>query len=295
MNTQRPFRFGVNMVLAESRRDWVRKCRRVEELGFDVLGVADHLGMPAPFPAMAVAAEATERVRLTTFVLNTPFYNPVLLAREVAGLDQLTDGRVELGLGAGYVKAEFEQAGIPFESGGRRVAHLERTATTLRRLFADPDHRPRPAQPAGPPLLIAGWGDRLLRVAAAHARIIGFTGAAAARDGGPLLLAGERQLGERVDFVRGALGERASEVELNLLIQRVAGDGAAATELFETYRPAMVAEAAVDPRSVPTLLAGSPEAAAERLHELRERFGISYFTVLEDSMEAFTPILARAR
>ncbi|BCK66317.1 hypothetical protein Srufu_002700 [Streptomyces libani subsp. rufus] len=111
MPLQRPFRFGVNMFVPGSRREWSAKCRRAEELGFDVVGVADHLEFSAPFPAMVLAAEATERVRLSTFVLNTPFYNPVLLARDVASTDQFIDGRMELGLGAGYVKAEFDTAG----------------------------------------------------------------------------------------------------------------------------------------------------------------------------------------
>jgi len=282
------------MLVAQSRTEWVRKCRRAEELGFDVLGVADHLGMPAPFPAMTIAAEVTERPRLTTFVLNAPFYNPVLLAREVAAVDCFTEGRVELGLGAGYVKEEFDEAGIVFESGGKRVDHVERTAVTLRRLFADPEYRPQPAQPSGPPLLIAGWGDRLLSVAARHADIIAFTGAGAGADGGPLLLSGAKTMGERVAYVRDALGDRAEEVEFNLLLQKVAGaDDAAA--LLEYFRPAFAEDAAENPADVPTLLTGSPEAAADRLRDMRERFGISYFTVLEDSMEVFAPILALLR
>lgn len=294
MTTPRAFRFGVNMFVAQSRTEWIGKCRRAEELGFDVLGVADHLGMPAPFPAMTIAAEATERPRLTTFVLNAAFYNPVLLAREAAAVDRFTDGRVELGLGAGYVKEEFEEAGITFESGGKRVDHVEHTARTLRRLFADPGYRPRPAQPSGPPLLIAGWGDRLLSVAARHADIVGFTGAGAATDGGPMLLAGAKKMAERIGYVRDALGERADQVEFNLLLQKVVGPQESAAVL-ESYRPAFTEEAAGDPDDVPTLLIGSPEAAADRLRELRERFGISYFTVLEDSMEAFAPTLALLR
>ncbi len=278
------------MFVASSRAEWIGKCRRAEELGFDVLGVADHLGMPAPFPAMTLAAEATERPRLTTFVLNAAFYNPVLLAREVAAVDGFTDGRVELGLGAGYVKEEFDEAGIAFESGGKRVEHVERTAVTLRRLFADPEYRPRPAQPSGPPLLIAGWGDRLLSVAARHADIVGFTGAQSATAAGPLLLAGAEKMADRVAYVRAALGDRADRVEYNLLLQKVVGPEESAA-LLETYRPAFTEEAAANPADIPTLLTGSPEAAADRLRELRERFGISYFTVLEDSMEAFAPIL----
>ncbi len=282
------------MIVAQSRTEWIGKCRRAEELGFDVLGVADHLGMPAPFPAMTIAAEATERPRLTTFVLNAAFYNPVLLAREAAAVDRFTDGRVGLGLGAGYVKEEFEEAGIAFESGGKRVEHVEHTVRTLRRLFADPEYRPQPAQPSGPPLLIAGWGDRLLSVAARHADIVAFTGAGAAADGGPMLLAGAKKLSERVGYVRDALGDRADQVEYNLLLQKVVGREESAT-LLESYRPAFTEEAAADPHDVPTLLIGSPETAADRLRELRERFGISYFTVLEDSMEAFAPTLALLR
>lgn len=141
------FRFGVALGATTSRAAWVERCRRAEELGFDVIGVPDHLGMLAPFPAMMLAAEATERVRLNTFVLNAPFYSPALLAREAATVDLLTDGRVELGLGAGYAAAEFERAGIPFPSARERVDLLDATAAALRAAFADPQHTPRPAQP----------------------------------------------------------------------------------------------------------------------------------------------------
>ncbi|WP_067836747.1 LLM class F420-dependent oxidoreductase [Nocardia lijiangensis] len=294
MTAQRPFRFGVNMVVPESRSRWIEKCRRAEELGFDVVGVADHLGLPAPFPAMIVAAEATERVRLNTFVLNTAFYNPVLLARDAAGADQLTDGRVELGLGAGYVRAEFDAAGIPFQSGGKRVRHLEHTVATLRRLFADPDYQPRPAQPSGPPLLLAGWGDRLLKLAAEQADIIAFAGGGAVTPGGPVQLGDEDTTAERVAYVDGLLGDRAGEVELNLLLQRVVSR-TEWTALADAYAPALPPTAADYPERIPTLLIGSPDEGADRIRELRERFGFSYFTVLEGSMEQFGSIMERLR
>ncbi|WP_431951839.1 LLM class F420-dependent oxidoreductase [Nocardia lijiangensis] len=294
MTAQRPFRFGVNMVVPESRSRWIEKSRRAEELGFDVVGVADHLGLPAPFPAMIVAAEATDRVRLNTFVLNTAFYNPVLLARDAAGADQLTDGRVELGLGAGYVRAEFDTAGIPFQSGGKRVRHLEHTVTTLRRLFADPDYLPRPAQPSGPPLLLAGWGDRLLKLAAEQADIIAFAGGGAVTPGGPVQLADEDTTAERVAYVDGLLGDRAGEVERNLLLQRVVSR-TEWTALADAYAPALPPSAADHPERIPTLLIGSPDEGADRIRELRERFGFSYFTVLEGSMEQFGSIIERLR
>ncbi len=282
------------MVVPESRSRWIEKSRRAEELGFDVVGVADHLGLPAPFPAMIVAAEATDRVRLNTFVLNTAFYNPVLLARDAAGADQLTDGRVELGLGAGYVRAEFDTAGIPFQSGGKRVRHLEHTVTTLRRLFADPDYLPRPAQPSGPPLLLAGWGDRLLKLAAEQADIIAFAGGGAVTPGGPVQLADEDTTAERVAYVDGLLGDRAGEVERNLLLQRVVSR-TEWTALADAYAPALPPSAADHPERIPTLLIGSPDEGADRIRELRERFGFSYFTVLEGSMEQFGSIIERLR
>ncbi|MGA4876743.1 LLM class F420-dependent oxidoreductase [Streptomyces lydicamycinicus] len=293
MPLQRPFRFGVNMFVPGSRREWSAKCRRAEELGFDVVGVADHLGFPAPFPAMVLAAEATERVRLTTFVLNTPFYNPALLARDVASTDQFVDGRMELGLGAGYVKAEFDTAEIPFPSGGKRVEQLERTVTTLRRLFADTEYRPRPAQPSGPPLLIAGWGDRLLRLAATHADIIAFPGGWASTTGDELHLAGVAQMEERVAYVRDLLGDRADAVELNILVQQVIppAERSAMPDRFAPLPP----DAAHSPEELPSVLIGTPAEMAQQLKERRERYGFTYFTVMEYNMENFAPVIDALR
>ncbi|MEU7767498.1 LLM class F420-dependent oxidoreductase [Nocardia sp. NPDC049190] len=294
MTAQRSFRFGVNMLVPESRSKWIEKCRRAEELGFDVIGVADHLGLPAPFPAMILAAEATERVRLTTFVLNTPFYNPALLARDVAGADQFTDGRIELGLGAGYVQAEFETAGIPFDSGRKRVEHLADTVVTLRRLFADPEYQPQPAQPYGPPLLIGGWGDRLLRVAAEHADIIAFTGAAAARNGAPLQMAGLAEIEERVAYVRELLGPRIDRVEFNILVQRVVPPAERA-DVLEIFGPALPPDVADTPEAHPLLLMGTPQEMADHVRDRRDRYGITYVTVLEDSMDKFAPVIQLLR
>lgn len=242
---------------------------------------------------MVLAAEMTERVRLSTFVLNTPFYNPVLLARDVASTDQFVDGRLELGLGAGYVKAEFDAAEIPFPSGGRRVEQLERTVTTLRRLFADTKYQPRPAQPSGPPLLIAGWGDRLLRLAAAHADIIAFPGGWASPTGDELHLAGVAQTEERVAYVRGLLCDRADAVELNLLVQQVVPPAERATvpDRFEPLPPG----AEHSPEELPSVLIGTPAEMAQQLKERRERYGFTYFTVMEYNMENFAPVIAALR
>jgi probable F420-dependent oxidoreductase len=292
--SRRKFRFGVTLLAPATRAEWAEKCRRAEELGYDVVGVADHLGLPAPFPALILAAEATERVRLTTFVLNVPFYNPVLLARDVATADQFTDGRVELGLGAGYVQAEFESAGIAFESGGKRVERLATTAETLRRLFADPEYQPRPAQPAGPPLVIAGWGDRLLRVAAEHADIVALPGAAPAYNGGPLQLLGPAATDGRIAFLRELLGPRIEDVELNILLQRVVPPSERA-EALERYGPHLPSDVAEHPEELPALLIGTPKEMARQLEQRRERFGFSYVTVLETSMEQLAPVIELLR
>ncbi|WP_040808388.1 LLM class F420-dependent oxidoreductase [Nocardia concava] len=284
-----PFRFGVNLTAPSSRTDWIEKCRRAEALGYDVIGVPDHLGLPAPFPALMLAADVTERPRLNTFVLNTPFYNPVLLARDVAGLDQLTDGRVELGLGSGYVQAEFEAAGMPFPSPGQRVTHLEQTVTTLRRLFADPEYKPRPAQPDGPPLLLAGWGERALRLAAEHADIVAFTGASSA-DSGKLTLADADATEKKTDYVRGLLGNRDGSVEFNLLVQGIAApEEREATMAYLTEHLPFGFDGAVE--DLPVILLGTAEQMAEALRERRERFGFNYITVLEHNMGKLAPII----
>jgi probable F420-dependent oxidoreductase len=283
------FRFGVNMVSSGSRDEWVEKCRRAEALGYDVIGIPDHLGLPAPFPAMMLAAEATERVRLNTFVLNVPFYNPALLARDVATVDQLSGGRVELGLGAGYVEAEFATAGIPFPSGGRRVDRVAETAATLKRLYADADYRPRPAQAGGPPLLIAGWGERMLRVAAEHADIVAVTGAGTTGNG-QLTLAGPSEVAGRMAYLRRLLGDRVDTVELNLLIQALVAPG----ERDETRRrlaPHLPVHNTDPLEEFITLLVGTPEQMADRLRERRETYGINYITVLEPNMETFAPLI----
>ncbi|GLY67458.1 LLM class F420-dependent oxidoreductase [Amycolatopsis taiwanensis] len=287
-------RVGVNMTVPSSRAEWVDKCRKAEDLGFDVIGVADHLGMHAPFPAIVLAGEVTERVRLNTFVLNVPFYNAALLARDVATTDQFVDGRLELGLGAGYVKAEFDAAGLPFPSAGERIDHLERTIAELRRLYADPGYKPQPARPGGPPLLVGGWGRRTLGVAAKHADVIAFTGAAPDREGNMAGLAGADEFKNRVEFVRAELGERADDVELNVLVQYVAvtEDRMGVLEQLRQYGPTLTLDQLGE---LPTLLVGTPEQIAEQLQENKERFGLNYVTVLEPSLDAFAQVIARLR
>ena len=287
------FRFGVNMVVPDSRAAWVDKCRKAEDLGYDVVAAADHLGMAPPFPALVLAAEVTERVRLSTFVLNVPFYNPVLLARDVTGTDQFTEGRLELGLGAGYVKEEFEAAGLPFPSARDRVDHLEHTIKELKRLYADPEHKPAPAQRPGPPLLIGGRGDRVLTLAAEHADIIAFTGTRKVPDGAALVPALAEDIEERTRFVRDRLGGRDAEFNLLLQYVEVTDDPRKVYDYVSNrvggaLTPDQVAE-------TPIIFAGTADQIAEQVIGARERFGISYFMVLESHLEVFAPVLELLR
>lgn len=282
MPMPRPFRFGVNLLTPASAGEWRAKCRRAEELGYDVVLVPDHLGMPAPFPALVAAAEATVRPRLGTFVLNAGFWNPVLLAREVATTAALTGGRLELGLGTGYVQAEHDRAGLPFGSPRARVDHLRRTVEELLK-----------SDGAGVPLLIGGNGDRMLRLTAEHADIAAFTGArlVPGNTEGRLDPVTAGELDERVARYEELAANRAEAAERNLLIQIVAvtDDPAAALGPLLERRPELTLEQAL---ALPTVLVGTLEQVAGRVRGLRERYGFSYLAVLEPSMEAFAPVLA---
>jgi probable F420-dependent oxidoreductase len=140
------FRFSFNILAVDSREKFVETCRQGERYGYDTVFAADHLGYEAPFPVLVAAAAVTERLKVGTLVLNVPFWNPALLAREAATADVLTDGRLELGLGAGHMKWEFEEAGIPWEPFAKRADRLEATIRELGRLFAADGHPQQAAQ-----------------------------------------------------------------------------------------------------------------------------------------------------
>jgi probable F420-dependent oxidoreductase len=288
----RPFRFGVNLLNPTSAEEWRAKCRRAERLGYDVILVPDHLGMPAPFPALVAAAEATERPRVGTFVLNAGFWNPALLAREVATTDALTDGRLELGLGTGYVPAEHERAGLPWGSPRERVDHLARTIAELRRLLASEEHQPRPAQRTVP-LLVGANGDRMLGVTAEHADIAAFTGARPGA-GGTLEALTAEELDERVGRYREFASGREEPAELNLLIQIVefTEDRGAAVRPWLGHIPHLSEEQVL---RLPLVLVGTLDEIVDQVLAQRKRYGFTYLTVLEPNMEAFARVIEALR
>jgi probable F420-dependent oxidoreductase len=304
----RDFRFSFNIFGIASREDLQVVCRRAESAGFDTVFAADHLGAPAPFPVLVAAADATERMRVGTLVLNAPFWNPALLAREVASTDILTDGRLEVGLGAGHMKWEFDAAGIPWASFGERVHTLEKTIIELRRFFSTDlaelpgGTAPRPMQRigfegSGPPLIVGGTGDRVLTVAARHADIIGVAGAyqVAGKPPGTFRLATAAETDERLRFVRERAGERSDRIEWHVLVQAVVPTldrRAAAADMISRFGTEMSVDEALES---PYLLIGSTEQMAEQLLANRERYGFSYVTVHEPFREAFEPVVERLR
>jgi probable F420-dependent oxidoreductase len=272
-----------------SAAEWRAKCRRAEQLGYDVILVPDHLGMPAPFPSLVAAAEATVRPRLGTFVLNAGFWNPALLAREVATTDALTGGRLELGLGTGYVPAEHEKAGLPWGSAGERVDHLLRTVQELDRLLGSEEHEPRPVQRPRVPLLVGANGDRVLRLTAEHADIAAFTGARTVENGKLEPLTAE-ELDERVGRYQEFAAGRKEPAELNLLIQIVelTEDRAAAVQPWLSHLPNLSEDQAL---RLPLVLVGTLAEIVDQVLAQRERYGFSYLTVLEPNMESFAKVV----
>ena len=234
----KPFRFGINVRDGKSRAEWQDKARKVEGLGYSVLLVPDHLAaMLATIPAVMSAADATRSLRVGTNVLNNDLRHPVLLAREAATIDMLTDGRLELGLGAGYMRIEYDQAGLRFDRGGIRVERLAEAVPIIKGLlggaevnFAGRHYRvtghtihPLPVQRPHPPIIIGGNGFRLLTLAAQEADTVNLTGITFTQGGTVPDMSGWKVAGidERMRVVREAAGARFGRLELSAQLQRV--------------------------------------------------------------------------
>jgi len=308
VTTARPFRFGVNVWGAASRSEWADKARRVEALGYSVLTVPDHLGeFFAPLPALLSAAATTTRLRVGTNVLNNDFRHPVIVAREAATADVLTDGRVQLGLGAGHMKSEYDEAGLRFEAGATRVDRLAESVAIIKGLFAGEavtftgrhyrvtGHtiHPRPVQRPRPPILIGGNGRRLLTLAAKQADIVGLTGITFGGGGTERDISGWRVAGveERLRLVREAAGARFAQLELNALVQRVV----VTDKRREATEDLARRWAQLTPDEIlasPYVLVGTIEQIVEDLLARRERWGISYYAVFEPFLDAFAPVVA---
>lgn len=292
------FRFGVNYP-TDKIDDWLDHCRTAEKQGYDAVHAPDHLGSPAPFAMLAAAAQATERLRLGTYVLNNGFWNPHLLAREAATVDRLSGGRLELGLGLGYVRDEFDTAGIPWEPHADRVGRLAASIETLNTLFADGGAEPRPAQQPRPPIMIGGHGERLLRLAADVADIVAFTGAVARKDGpsGALRLVPPDELEARVEMVRTEAADRLTNIEFGSLIQFVE-----ITDDAERSAEALVERVGNDSFDTaekvlanPFIKIGTAAELADEIVRDRDRFGFTYLVTHGQHRDKLAEVISIVR
>ena len=305
----RPFRFGVQCSSPPEvdARSWAALARRLEDLGVHRMTVSDHLDdQLAPIASLMAAADATTTLRLGALVLCNDYRHPVVMAKEAATLDVLSDGRFELGLGAGWMTSDYLQAGIPFDPAPERIARLEEAITIVRGLFSgEPvtfagDHyrvdgmTSSPAPRQSPlPLLVGGGGRKVLELAGRHADIVGLNprlpGGVIDASVGPdaTAAATERKLG----WVRAAAGDRFAELEIQTRIHLVA-----ITDDRQGMADALAEGFGLSPDEAlasPHALCGTPEQVADDLEERRERFGISAIGLSLGDLDAMEPVIAR--
>jgi probable F420-dependent oxidoreductase len=302
VTTPRPFRFALQAMPTDSRAAWQDLARKAEDLGFATLQTADHLGLADPFSPLVSAADVTTTLRVGTLVINNELHNPVLLARQAATVDLLSDGRLELGLGTGYALDEHEAMAIPLSPPGERVRRLSAAVRIVKQLLAGEAAEDdvygvhtesldvATVQRPHPPILVGGHGRRVLAMAAREAQIVQLTGLVHAADGAISPGGFPRATIEgRVAWLREVAGARLDDLELSALVQRtVVGDGAAAevAELAERFGFTID-----ELQGSPFVLLGTVDDIVEKLVGLRELLGISYWTVRE--ADAFAPVLDR--
>jgi len=303
----RPFRFAVTARWPRSGSHWRDVARRAEDLGYDVLLVTDHMGKQlAPIPALMAAADATTRLRVGSFVFANDYRNPVMLAKEVATIDVLSGGRVEVGIGAGWNTRDYRELGIRYDTPAVRVSRLEESVVLLKRLLSEEsvDHAgehytvhakllPRPVQLPHPPLMIGGGGPRVIRLAAREADIVTFAPQINASGRPRLDAITERALTDRVLRFRAAAGDRAERIELNVWVFDAAVTDRARSPMAAVS--AQLRRAANGILRSPFVLYGSRSSLRELLIERRERLGISYISVPGNAMREFAPIVAELR
>ncbi|MEO8265530.1 MAG: TIGR03621 family F420-dependent LLM class oxidoreductase [Ilumatobacteraceae bacterium] len=307
MTSRHPFRFGVQASTAAGAAEWTALARTAEKLGYSTLTMPDHFGdQLAPVPALMAAAAVTTTLRVGALVWDNDYKHPVVLAKELATIDVLSGGRLEIGLGAGWMASDYEQSGIPFDSNKVRVDRFEEGLAVIKGAMsgqpfsfsgqhytlADFVGTPHPVQAPCPPLLIGGGGKRVLSIAAREADIIGINGTLADGVAGPEAIASMTAdaVDQKVAIVHGAAGHRLDDIELNIraFMVRVTDDRQAAIQQvadFVQVDPALVVES-------PFALVGTPAEMVDDLLRRRERWGFTYVIVGAEDVESFAPVVA---
>ena len=296
----RPFRFAAVLRMAGSGKAWAEKARRLEDSGFDALLVPDHLvgARFAPVAALTAAACATSRLRVGTLVFANDFRHPAVLAKEAATVDVLSEGRLEFGIGTGWMARDYAQAGLTLDPPGVRVARLAEAIQVLKGLWRggrfsyDGEHytiggleqEPVPVQRPHPRLMLGGGGPRMLRLAAREADIVNLTMRVRPDGSGPDTAdGGPDAFRRKIEIIREAAGPRFGEIELGTSVLRV-GAGADVARWSAANPSAQI--------GTPQVLTGDPPQACDELRHWREEHGISYYVMHNESdLGAFLPVV----
>src|SRR6266540_5561642 len=296
---RRPFRFGVIGEAIASREGLLVEARRAEAFGYQL----------ASLVALTAAACATRTLRVGSLVLDNHYRHPVVLAKEAATLDLLSDGRFELGIGAGWLRAEHQRAGMPFDDPAVRVGRLEESLQVLKGLLAGPaltfrgEHYtvdgiagfPAPVQRPHPPILVGAGSRRMLGIAGREADIVGILPRALPEGAisGELSERAPETVARKAALVRQAAEDRSRQVELSMVVSVALGpDHRKAAERF-AVEPGWEAAAGELVLEMPSVAVGPAEAVAEELETRRDRYGFSYLVVADSDMEAFAPVVER--
>lgn len=309
-SSHKSFRFGVQASTAPTRTAWAELARRVESNGYDVLTMPDHFtDQLAPVPALMTAADVTTSLRVGALVWDNDYKHPLVLAKELATMDVLSDGRLEIGIGAGWMISDYEQAGMPYDSPGVRIDRFIEGMDVIRGCMADGafsysgthyaitnyNGLPKPVQGPCPPILIGGGGKRVLTYAARNADIIGINGTMTAGVVGPDAISTmtAQAVTDKVNIVRNAAGDRLDKIELNVRSFFVSvTDDAQGT--MENMAKMIGVETSFIAES-PFALVGPSTKLVDDLIERRERWGFSYVIVGADDVESFAPVVAALR
>ncbi|MEO5985909.1 MAG: TIGR03621 family F420-dependent LLM class oxidoreductase [Candidatus Limnocylindria bacterium] len=304
---RRRFRFGLVLdARATSRAAVAELGRRAEASGIDVLLASDHLGSQAALPRLQAAADATS-LRIGTYVLNNDLRHPTLLAQELATVDAMTDGRLEIGIGAGWNRPEYEAAGLAFDPPAARLRRLRAAVGMLKQALRDGeiDHGadsaylevrqrdlPASVQRPHPPFLVGGGGPKLLAFAASEAQIVGLDPRSLPGGGSDPTDITEAAIDRKIEWVRAAAGARWVELEINIALFELDPE-------FHRRRKAPPARAPGigddELARSPHYLIGDPGEMAETLLARRERWGISYLAIQPAHLESMRPVIARLR
>jgi probable F420-dependent oxidoreductase len=303
----RPFRFGVQCSRASTRAEWIDLARRTEANGFDCLTMPDHFtDQLAPVPALQAVADATTTLRVGALVWDNDYKHPVVLAKELATIDLLSEGRLEIGIGAGWMISDYEQAGMPYDAAGVRIDRFIEGLEIIKRAMnegafsfsgkhytiSNYDGLPKPIQRPCPPILIGGGGKRVLSFAAREADIIGINGTMTAGVVGPDAISSMTAdaVEEKVSIVRSAAGPRLANIEMNIraFFVKVTDDASGTISGMAQMigvEPTMVAD-------TPFALIGPVNKIVDDLLARRERWGFSYVIVGAEDVDSFAPVVA---